>query len=178
MLLRVDHLLQGGGGLWFFSNLLLPRSGRIFSKNQNLTISLDRSLWGSVEILQCRHIQSWTYQRRCHKAFLICLFFYGIQLNTFCLSKHHGLIWLLSWDVGGEATLIMWCNASRNELTARMIGRETGEGRGANASGNVKRTRDAYYLSLFHSMLVQFVFISQNTALTNVIASIFYHILI
>ena len=63
---------------------------------------------------------------------------------------------------------MMSCTANRTELTASMSGhRWVGKGGGGKSIFNAKRTRNFYYLLLFRSMLVQFVFTSQNTALTN-----------
>ena len=111
-----------------------------------------------------------------NKAFLRCLLSY-VEYNWIhiCLSKDYGLISLLSSDGGGETALIMWCNANRTELTARMSGRETGGGEGTNASCNVIRTRNAYYLLWFHYSIScwcsLFSFRKTPQSLTNVIAS-------
>ena len=54
---------------------------------------------------------------------------------------------------------------NRTEFTARMRGGVTRQGEGAKASCNVNRGRKAYYFIPFH-MMVQFVPISQNAAIT------------
>ena len=67
--------------------------------------------------------------------------------------------------------MMMCCNANRAELTVRISGRETGLGRGASASCNVRRTRNAYRLLSFHSLWVQFVSLPKmRHSLANVIA--------
>ena len=86
-----------------------------------------------------------------------------------CLSKDYDLISLLSWDVDGWGGSI---NANRNELTARISGRETGEGRGANAPCNVKEPEmPTIYFHSIQCWCSLFSLPKARHSLTNVVAS-------